>query len=104
MVNAMPMLDVNISEKSFGPKNLMTSIRFSINSGEKVGLVGRNGVGKSTLFNILSGTDKDYNGQVIYQKGTVGTTPDQEHHMGQAQSVLNDILCGLPGYAELKYI
>ena len=54
MVNAMPILDVNISEKSFGPKNLMSSIRFSINSGEKVGLVGRNGVGKSTLFNILS--------------------------------------------------
>ena len=64
----MPILDVNISEKSFGPKNLMSSIRFSINSGEKVGLVGRNGVGKSTLFNILSGIEKDYKRlkQVIY--------------------------------------
>ena len=96
MVNAMPILDVNISEKSFGPKNLMSSIRFSINSGEKVGLVGRNGVGKSTLFNILSGIDKDYNGQVIYQNGTVVATTNQEHHAGHGQTVLNYILSGLP--------
>ena len=104
MVNAMPILDVNISEKSFGPKNLMSSIRFSINSGEKVGLVGRNGVGKSTLFNILSGIDKDYNGQVIYQNGTVVATTNQEHHAGHGQTVLNYILSGLPEYAELKHI
>jgi ATPase subunit of ABC transporter with duplicated ATPase domains len=40
--------DITITEKSFGPKVLMRGIRFSIDDGEKVGVIGRNGVGKST--------------------------------------------------------
>ena len=98
----MPILDVDVSEKSFGPKNLMSNIKFSINAGEKVGLVGRNGVGKSTLFNILSGTDKDYSGQIIYQNGTIIATTNQEHHAGNNQTVLDYILSGLPEYAKLS--
>ena len=47
--------DINITEKSFGPKILMNKIKFSIDDSEKVGVVGRNGVGKSTLFGILTG-------------------------------------------------
>ena len=104
MVYDMPILDVNVSEKSFGPKNLMSNIKFSVNAGEKVGLVGRNGVGKSTLFNILSGIDKDYNGQIIYQNGTIVATTNQEHHAGNNQTVLDYILSGLPEYTELKNI
>ena len=60
--------DISITEKSFGPKSLMQNVRFTINDGEKIGVIGRNGVGKSTLFGILSGTDKDYSGDVIYKK------------------------------------
>ncbi|RYF28009.1 MAG: ATP-binding cassette domain-containing protein [Chloroflexi bacterium] len=47
--------DITVTEKSFGPKVLMSGIKFSIDDGEKVGVVGRNGVGKSTLFGIISG-------------------------------------------------
>ena len=100
----MAILDVNISEKSFGSKNLMNNIRFSINDGEKVGLIGRNGVGKSTLFGILSGNDKDYTGDVIYQRGTIIATTNQEHHHGKNQTVLDYILSGLPEYNDLKEI
>lgn len=100
----MPILDVNILEKSYGPKNLMSNIKFSINAGEKVGLVGRNGVGKSTLFTMLSGVDKDYAGEVIYQNGTIIATTNQEHHIKKDETVLNYILSGLPEYAELKHI
>ena len=40
-----PMIaDIAITEKSFGAKMLMTDVKFSVNDGEKVGLVGRNGV------------------------------------------------------------
>ena len=42
-------------EKSFGPQVLFESVSFLINSGERIGLVGKNGTGKSTLFNRLVG-------------------------------------------------
>ena len=60
--------DVTVTEKSFGPKSLMTGVKFSVDDGEKVGVIGRNGVGKSTLFGILAGTDTDYTGEVIYRR------------------------------------
>ena len=58
--------DINITEKSFGDKTLMKDVKFSVDDGEKVGVVGRNGVGKSTLFGILAGTDNDYMGEVVF--------------------------------------
>ncbi len=96
--------DVNITEKSFGPKLLMTGVKFSIDDGEKVGVVGRNGIGKSTLFGILAGTDHDYTGDVIYKKGTVVVATAQEHHGADAMSVMEYILQGLPEYSQLKHI
>ena len=50
--------DITVTEKSFGPKVLMSGIKFSIDDGEKIGVVGRNGVGKSKLFGILAGDRK----------------------------------------------
>ena len=96
--------DITITEKSFGSKSLMHGIRFSIDDGEKVGVVGRNGVGKSTLFGILAGTDKDFTGDIIYRRGTVVVATAQEHHDLGDQTVLQYILSGLPEYAQLSHI
>ena len=96
--------DIAISEKSFGPKVLMSNVKFSINDGEKVGVVGRNGVGKSTLFGILAGTDKDYSGDVIYKRGITVVTTSQEHHDVGDQTVLQYVLAGLPEYTGLSKI
>lgn len=96
--------DITITEKSFGPKSLMSGIKFSIDDGEKVGVVGRNGVGKSTLFGILAGTDKDFTGEIIYKRGTVVVATAQEHHNLGEQTVLQYVLSGLPEYAELSRI
>ena len=96
--------DIVISEKSFGPKVLMSNVKFSINDGEKVGVVGRNGVGKSTLFGILAGTDKDYSGDVIYKRGITVVTTSQEHHDVGDQTVLQYVLAGLPEYTGLSKI
>lgn len=60
--------DIIVTEKSFGPKLLMSNIKFSIDDGEKVGVIGRNGVGKSTLFGIVAGTDKDFTGDIIFKR------------------------------------
>ena len=96
--------DVTITEKSFGPKILMTGIKFSVDDGEKVGVVGRNGVGKSTLFGILAGQDKDYSGEVIYRRGVTVVATAQEHHATGDQTVLQYVLAGLPEYADLSHI
>ena len=98
------ILDVNITEKSFGPANLMPAIRFSVGDDEKVGLIGRNGVGKTTLFNILLGLDTDYSGEVIFRRGSSVVATAQEHHDNQAQTVMQYILSGLPEYASLSQI
>ena len=96
--------DITVTEKSFGPKVLMRGIKFSIDDGEKVGVIGRNGVGKSTLFGILAGTDKDFTGEVIYKRGTVVVATAQEHHEMGDTTVLQYVLQGLPEYSDLSHI
>ena len=96
--------DVHITDKSFGDKQLMSDVKFSVNDGEKVGLVGRNGVGKSTLFGMLAGTDSDYRGSVVFRRGSTIVATAQEHHSLGDITVLEYILRGLPEYARLRHI
>ena len=96
--------DVHITDKSFGDKQLMSGVKFSVNDGEKVGLVGRNGVGKSTLFGMLAGTDSDYRGSAVFRRGSTIVATAQEHHSLGDITVLEYILRGLPEYARLRHI
>lgn len=96
--------DITVTEKSFGPKTLMSNIRFSIDDGEKIGVIGRNGVGKSTMFGILAGTDKDFTGEIVYRRGTTVVATAQEHHDMKDTTVLQYVLAGLPEYPQLSHI
>ncbi|HET8690209.1 MAG TPA: ABC-F family ATP-binding cassette domain-containing protein [Candidatus Saccharimonadales bacterium] len=96
--------DINITEKSFGPNTLMTGVKFSVSDKEKVGLIGRNGIGKTTLFGLLTGADKDFSGDIVYRKGISVVATAQEHHIDDRQTVLQYILTGLPEYASLSHI
>lgn len=96
--------DINITEKSFGPKILMTGVKFSVDDNEKVGVVGRNGIGKSTLFGILTGADTDFTGEIIFKRGTSVVATAQEHHIALDRTVMEYILHGLPEYSELHHI
>ena len=96
--------DVHITDKSFGDKQLMSDVKFSVNDGEKVGLIGRNGVGKSTLFGMLAGTDSDYRGSIVFRRGSTIVATAQEHHSLGDITVLEYILHGLPEYARLRHI
>ena len=96
------ILSVEITEKSFGNKQLLQNIKFSIDEGEKVGLIGRNGIGKSTLFGILLGRDQDFSGEVIFRKGSVIARTQQEYSSVGEQTVLDFILNDLPEYAHLS--
>ncbi len=102
---AVMIADVTITEKSFGPKSLMQNVRFSVDDGEKIGIVGRNGIGKSTLFGILAGHDKDYSGDIIYRQGVVVVATQQEYHdVATDTTALQYVLAGLPEYADLSHI
>ena len=96
------ILSVEITEKSFGNKQLLQNIKFSIDEGEKVGLIGRNGIGKSTLFSILLGQDQDFSGEVIFRKGSIVASTQQEYSSVGEQTVLDFILNDLPEYARLS--
>lgn len=96
--------DISITEKSYGAKLLMTNVKFSVDDGEKVGIIGRNGVGKSTLFGMLASIDADFTGDIIYRRGTTVVATAQEHHVPDDQTVLQYVLQGLPEYEGLSHI
>jgi len=62
-------LQVDQLSKRFGELSLLDAVSFSINEGEKVGLIAPNGSGKSTLMAILNGEEEADSGSVIFQKG-----------------------------------
>ncbi len=98
------LLSVTINEKSFGDKVLYQDLHFSVQENEKVGLVGRNGTGKTTLFNIVAGDDKDYDGEIILKRGSVLVASRQEHHGHEDKTVLEYIQGDLPEYRKLAHI
>lgn len=98
------LLSVDVTEKSFGDKTLYEQLSFDIQDGEKVGLIGRNGTGKSTLFNMITGEDTDYQGEITIRKNMTIIASRQEHHGFQEHTVLDYIQSDLPEFAKLKHI
>lgn len=98
------VLSVKISEKSFGNKVLYKGVDMQVQDGEKVGLIGRNGTGKSTLLHILTGDDTDFQGEVQIKKGSVVVSSRQEHHGHENKTVLEYIQGDLPDYEKLTRI
>jgi ATPase subunit of ABC transporter with duplicated ATPase domains len=98
------LLSVEIAEKSFGHKTLYNNLAFNIQENEKVGLIGRNGTGKSTLINLITGEDKDFQGNIQIKKGSVLVGSRQEHYEHEAKTVLEYIQGDLPEYAYLTNV
>ena len=98
------LISVDVSEKSFGNKVLYNNLVFEIQEGEKVGLIGRNGTGKSTLLHLITGEDTDFEGEIKIKRGTVVIASRQEHHGHEAKTVLEYIQGDLPEYAHLTHI
>lgn len=63
------MLNIDAISKSFGDQVLLNATGFRINTGERVGLVGRNGHGKTTLLNLITGSDHPDEGSITYPSG-----------------------------------
>ena len=95
---------IDIEEKIMGNALLLKGLKLSIEDGEKIAIIGRNGVGKTTLFDLLAGTDKDYTGTISFRSGIRMVVTQQEHHDVSNQTVVEYILQHLPEYADLNHI
>lgn len=69
MANQNPFIDIQNVTKSFGAQVLFDDISFSIAEGKRVGLIAKNGTGKSTLLSIISGSEGCDRGNIIFRKG-----------------------------------
>ena len=65
----MALIVLNDAKLAFGHVDLLANTNFSLESGERVGLIGRNGTGKSSLLKILAGLEKLDDGTLQYQQG-----------------------------------
>jgi ATPase subunit of ABC transporter with duplicated ATPase domains len=90
--------------KIIGAKTLYSGLNLTIQPGEKVGLIGRNGIGKTTLLGIMAGTDPDFSGSLDTRRGLVVASTAQEHHGVLDTPVLDYVLASLPEYSKLKHI
>ena len=68
MAKDIAILDVQGLSKSFGALKLFDNISLSISEGQKVGLIARNGTGKSTLLSIIAGHDTPDSGEIVFRR------------------------------------
>ena len=62
------MIELSNVSKSYGPNELFSELNLRLNSGNKIGLVGRNGSGKSTLFKLILNEEQADSGEVMIPK------------------------------------
>lgn len=89
------MIQVTNLSKSYGDQLLFDEVSFNINAGERVGFVGRNGHGKTTLFRIIIGEDEVDSGNIsVPKRYTIGHL--DQHIRFEAKTVLEEACLGLP--------
>ena len=89
MAKENPYLDVQHLTKSFGSLVLFNDISFSVAEGQKVGLIAKNGTGKSTLLSILSGKEGYDQGEIIFRRDLRVGMLEQAPDFDPAESVLD---------------
>ena len=89
MAKETPYLDVQQLTKSFGSLVLFENISFSIAEGQKVGLIAKNGTGKSTLLSVLSGKEGYDFGEIIFRRDLRVGMLEQSPVFDPSESVLD---------------
>ena len=95
------MIFVEQVSKQFGSKALFEDVSFHLRPGEKVGLVGENGTGKTTFFKVITGKTMPDKGKVTLRKGLRLGLLEQEME-GGSETVLERVVLGDPHFLNVK--
>ncbi len=91
----MAVISLTSAQLAFGHHALLDHAEFSLETGERVGLIGRNGTGKSSLLKIIAGLQKLDDGLLVMQQGLKVVYVEQEPQFAPGQSVYDAVAAGL---------
>jgi ABC transport system ATP-binding/permease protein len=91
----MAVISLSNAQLAFGHVALLDHAEFSLETGERVGLIGRNGTGKSSLLKIIAGLSKLDDGLLVMQQGIKIAYVDQEPHFESEMTVFDAVAAGM---------
>lgn len=94
-MNVMAVISLSNAQLAFGHVALLDHTEFSIETGERVGLIGRNGTGKSSLLKVIAGTSKLDDGLLVMQQNLRIAYVEQEPLFDPTQNVYDAVAAGL---------
>ncbi|WKZ86142.1 ATP-binding cassette domain-containing protein [Ralstonia pickettii] len=97
----MALFSITDAQLAFGHVALLDHTDFSLEAGERVGLIGRNGTGKSSLLKIVAGTTSPDDGLIARQSGVTSAYVPQEPEFDPEQTVAEAVAMGVPHAAGL---
>lgn len=96
-------IEVNNIKKNYGLKNVLNGVSFEVKKGERIALIGENGSGKSTIFKIINGDEKEDSGNVnVRKEATIGFLK-QIYNKKKENLIVEDYLkCSFKQYADIE--
>lgn len=91
----MNILNIEHVSKTFGEKRILDDVSYGIHEGDKIGVIGINGTGKTTLLKIIAGIEEPDEGQVITQNGLRITYLPQNPEFPKDATVLSYVMDGV---------
>ena len=97
----MSVISISSAQLAFGHVALLDHAEFSLEAGERIGLIGRNGTGKSSLLKVIAGRTKLDDGLLTFQQGLQIAYVEQEPEFNPQASVFDTVASGLSNAMEL---
>ena len=91
----MNILNIEHVSKTFGEKRILDDVSYGIHEGDKIGVIGINGTGKTTLLKMIAGIEEPDEGQVITQNGLLITYLPQNPEFPKDATVLSYVMDGV---------